>query len=313
MGWKNVKEAFSITHQVTTSEDAVYIGSRFVHNLVTIDRRTGKLSADNTFSEFLDRNYPALITATPEDLIRLIETPDEFKASIPVYTFRDGEVISKLCETPGWPNNTHDGELMYENRFSTDRDQVIRWAKDDLKAWTGTLKRRIKDLENELADTQSKLTNANARAADLNAKYPSPEAVPENLSAELPLFGGCRVADFDIHGRAICEGNPSLKKGDWLFPKSNCTSEWCYDLPPKDGSEFLAYDPELVDPAFQPDGIVLAVWAEQVAQVAEDRFKDGFVGSVWNDSTDSWEAQVINPVCWKHKPKSPSDMERGHD
>lgn len=32
-------------------------------------------------------------------------------------------------------------------------------------------------------------------------------------------FNGCQVAKIDEFGRAICEGNPDLKVGDWLFPE----------------------------------------------------------------------------------------------
>lgn len=32
-------------------------------------------------------------------------------------------------------------------------------------------------------------------------------------------FNGCRVAKIDEFGRAVVEGNPDLKVGDWLFPE----------------------------------------------------------------------------------------------
>lgn len=84
------------------------------------------------------------------------------------------------------------------------------------------------------------------------------------------------------------------------------TDNWQTDTPPKDGREFLAYDPDVVDPTYCPEGVVVAFWAEQVHQVAADRFEDAFIGAVWNEDTDGWEATVIHPAAWIPKPAAPA-------
>ena len=53
------------------------------------------------------------------------------KKSLPVYTYEGGEIIEHKCEAYGWPNLTDDGQVMYNNKFSSDRNEVVRWAKEN--------------------------------------------------------------------------------------------------------------------------------------------------------------------------------------
>ena len=173
MGWKNLKEAFDIDrHHVTVEDGNIQIGSGFVHDLVIVDTKTGEVRQNKTFSDFLSKAYPALERASQTRLLDLIKTPDTFKASIPVFTFRDGEIIECHCEELGYPNVTHDGQLMYENRFSGDIDQVVAWAKRDLEAWSDMLDRRKQEIETELASIKESLDFAKRKYLDLCDNYP---------------------------------------------------------------------------------------------------------------------------------------------
>lgn len=175
MGWKNIKEAFDIGHHVISEGGHIHIGSGLVHNLVSINQQTGEVHQNSTFSDFLDRHYPALKSASPNHILKLIRQPDQFAASIPVYTFDDGEIIECQCERPGYPNVTHDGRMMYENRFSTDRDQVIAWAKRDLGIWLRNLNEHVAHLEDELSETLGKQASAGSKLKALNSAYPDIE------------------------------------------------------------------------------------------------------------------------------------------
>lgn len=97
--------------------------------------------------------------AGPETLRQLVQSPDSFAAAVTVYTYCGGDIIEKQCETSGWPNVTHDGEMMYENTFSTDKDQVVVWAKENA--------------EKELAERQDHLASREANRAKLEADYPA--------------------------------------------------------------------------------------------------------------------------------------------
>ena len=175
MGWKALKEKFGIEHHVQVSNEGVCIGSGYIPTIVTINGTTGALEENTAFSSFVREKYPALLDASPEELLQLIQTPDVFSAAIPVYTYKDGEIIEELCETPGWPNVTHAGNMMFENTYSTDKATVIAWAKKSAALETRYLNDDIVRRENELAEARTQLAKAEAELARLDEDYPDIE------------------------------------------------------------------------------------------------------------------------------------------
>lgn len=173
MGWKKLKNAYAIGHQVIVESGHICIGSGYVQNLAAINISTGKLVRNGTFSDFLERNYPELAAATPSELKALAQAPDEFEANITIFTFRDGDIIECLCEKPEYPNVTHDGRMIYESRFSTSIEEVVVWAKRDLEIWTRNLDERIEQLEKELAETRQKRQTTIEKAQTLSTTYPT--------------------------------------------------------------------------------------------------------------------------------------------
>lgn len=173
MGWKNIKEKFGIQHHVQVTERGVCIGSGYVSDLVTINMATGSIEESRTFSGFLKENYPALLEASPQELVRLIAEPDTFTAAIPVYTYDESEIIEKRCEVLGWPNVTHDGCMMFANTFSTDKDEVVRWAKTNIACAVEGTHRRVAEVEQELARLRAQLAGYEDEQAKLQASYPA--------------------------------------------------------------------------------------------------------------------------------------------
>lgn len=173
MGWKNIKDTYRITHQVTVEDNTICIGSPMVHDLARIDMATGDIQENQTFSGFLEKTYPFLLSADPGYLRQLIDKPDVFKNDITVYTFEDGSILECQCEEPGYPNVTHDGQLMYENRFSTDRSQVVAWAKKDLECWYRNLGERIERLQSDIDEALDEHARVARKVRDLEAQYPT--------------------------------------------------------------------------------------------------------------------------------------------
>lgn len=178
MGWKNIKDAFGIEkHIVCVAEKGICIGSGYVHDLVVIDLQTGQVRENETFKGFLQKSYPSLGQASPEEVLALICSPDTFSASIPVFTYEGGLVIEKRCETLGWPNATHDGELMYENTFHTDKNTVIGWAKRSARLKVSHTAEHLERLKQQLADVEGDLVSARASVHQLETDHPGvPEA-----------------------------------------------------------------------------------------------------------------------------------------
>jgi hypothetical protein len=172
MGWKALKDAFGIEHHIYASEDGVCIGSGYIPNIVMISRTTGELEENSAFSSFVREKYPALREASAAELLALIQAPDVFAASIPVYTYKDGEIHEEFCETPGWPNTTHAGNLMYENTYSTDKAKVVAWAKRSAMLETHYLNEDIIRREAALVEARTRLATAETYRAKLDEDYP---------------------------------------------------------------------------------------------------------------------------------------------
>lgn len=173
MGWKNVKQHYGIGHIVANfPEKGLCIGSAYCHDLIlivdaerrlefhdTIDRRPTSIGCGLTVWRpvYLGRGEPfdgwvQRWSDNPAELRRQIDMPDTFERSVVVYTYDyDGNIIEKACEEPGWPNCTHDGLLMYENTFSTDRAEVVRWAKQNFLAAASNNRQVIREKEKDLA------------------------------------------------------------------------------------------------------------------------------------------------------------------
>jgi hypothetical protein len=120
--------------------------------------------------------------ADPATLKRLVSSPDTFEKSIRVYTYEGAEILEKFCETPGWPNVTHDGEMMYDNTFSTDRDTVVEWAINNARAGVTVLTRQVQDLLGDLREVQR-------READHRANFTTLGGDPAELPTQPALAG----------------------------------------------------------------------------------------------------------------------------
>ncbi|WP_052730507.1 hypothetical protein [Sphingomonas sp. SRS2] len=90
--------------------------------------------------------YQEEIEANPLMAKSLIDQPDTFERSIPVFTYEGADIIECACEELGWPNVTHDGRMMYENSFTPDRAQALRWAiksaRSGIEAWATNVAER---------------------------------------------------------------------------------------------------------------------------------------------------------------------------
>ena len=168
MGWKNVKEHYGITHIVQVTEKGICIGSSYVHNIIVI--RPGLKIGRSHIGGAEMMRLVAAMEADRSKLRALIEAPDTFAASIPVYTFTyDGEIVKKFCEAPGWPNITHDGQLMYDNTHFLDRAQAVAKARAELEASVQHRKDRCAWLRVELTQAEERRWAAEGAVARLVA------------------------------------------------------------------------------------------------------------------------------------------------
>lgn len=159
MGWKTIKEHYQIKHHVQVTAEGICIGSGYIHDLIVIgpDGKVAKPYRERDNNDLA--RYQRDFDADPAKLAELVGAPDTFAASITVYTYDSTthEIAEKQCEVPGWPNVTHDGEMMFENTFSTDRAQVVEWARRDCELALRWARERREDLEKELAENGERI------------------------------------------------------------------------------------------------------------------------------------------------------------
>ena len=159
MGWKAVKEHYNIEHNVKVDDGKICIGSGYIPDIITFDFE----------GNFYNRKDPCVWTkdselirlqqvldADPDLLKKLIKQEDTFTASIPVYTYSGAKITEHFCEELGYPNVTHDGLMMYENSFTTDRNEAIEWALKNAESAVKWEERRLGDLQKEIEDTKTR-------------------------------------------------------------------------------------------------------------------------------------------------------------
>ncbi len=167
MGWKNVKEGYQIQHLVCVTPDGICIGSGFIHDLIVIGLDgVVKKRFDGSSNDDL-RRYQQEMDADPMRLAQLVKSPDHFDTSITVYTYDGGDIIEKKCEAPGWPNVTHDGDMMYNNTYSSNRAEVVEWAKRNADAGIKIFERNIEETKTSLAELEALLAKTKGERAKL--------------------------------------------------------------------------------------------------------------------------------------------------
>lgn len=172
MGFKAFKDHFGIENHIVSIQDGVlHIGSDFVSRLVGFDMQTGKVLINDAFSGFLSKQYPEILNCTDEERLALIQTQDQFKQSIPVYTSLNGQIIEKKCEALGFPNVTHDGEIMYENSHFSNEADAVKYEQLNLQCKIEIQQSSISDLEAKLAEKKRNLAETKKQLDQLNSTY----------------------------------------------------------------------------------------------------------------------------------------------
>lgn len=173
MGFKAFKEHYGINdHIVSVHKGVISIGSDYVSNLVGIDMQTGAILINEAFSGFLVQKYPEILNSTNEERLALVQIKDQFSQSIPVYTSCNGQIIEKQCEELGFPNVTHDGEIMYQNTHYANKADAVEYAREDLGCRIEYYEGSIVDLEAKLAEKKGKLAESKKLLEELNNTYP---------------------------------------------------------------------------------------------------------------------------------------------
>jgi hypothetical protein len=132
MGWKALRDHYNISHVVSiNNSDEICIGSEFIPDLIRLDFDGEIISPE--YEEYLStkelNRYLNDFREDPVKLAEILGMDDTFDKSIPVYTHREGQVLTYYCEKLGWPNVTHFGELMHPYRYFVTEAEATAAAK----------------------------------------------------------------------------------------------------------------------------------------------------------------------------------------
>lgn len=173
MGWKNVKKHYQIQHLVSVQPDVgIQIGNVSVLDMILIDFNGEFVTRYENKDNPIFLRYQREMDADPDKLRELVQSSDTFLVSIPVYTCEDGKIIEKYCERPGWPNVTHDGCLMQQATFSTNKDVVIAWAKQYARLGKKRWEHEICEMDWRLVFCQRELEQVEHNLYQLELVYP---------------------------------------------------------------------------------------------------------------------------------------------
>lgn len=172
MGWKAVTDHYRIEHIVQMVAGDMHIGSAYIGDIIvvkpdgTIVKRPEKTSNTNLL------RYQQEIDADPIMFERLLSKTDVFPTSRTVYTWDENGIVRTSCDKTGWPNITHDGILMHDNRYSTDIMQVAEWARLDAEAMIRHHGDALLDAEKKADRARLDLAISRAMLARLDANHP---------------------------------------------------------------------------------------------------------------------------------------------
>lgn len=137
MGWKTIKDHYGIKHTVQVDYvdgkgDCICIGSGFIPKLITISLDGCVLSRYESLPSSLEGVYTRMLVDYKTGLLQsLVVKHDTFVSWWPVYYPDHGLIHEDFCEQYGYPNITHSGALMFDNKhFKTVKEARVALLED---------------------------------------------------------------------------------------------------------------------------------------------------------------------------------------
>ncbi len=166
-------------YRVADWDTFIAVGSPLCHNLIAVDKETLALTyALDTFKKgraALDSSKDELlfIWDTLQSLIDsgqiqdIINGQDTIENPLPVFTYKDGQIIETSTDTYGWPNVTIDGKEMDGDHFPTKDEAIERAVRhyenriENLEIDREEMARRLADIDRQIEQNSKYLSSMN--------------------------------------------------------------------------------------------------------------------------------------------------------
>lgn len=161
-------------YSVSNHSDYIAIGSPYCHDLISVNKETlqvkyvldtfreGRKCFEET-SRQSEKTELLFIWDKLHELIKngqihdIINGKDEIENPLPVFTFKDGELIESCTDKYGYPNTDDNGVCMYDNTHFAKKEDAIKAGIQDAIAGQNICNRRINDLKEELSKVKAEL------------------------------------------------------------------------------------------------------------------------------------------------------------
>lgn len=134
MGIYKFIETFELEDvNVEKTKDHISIGNGYVHDFITVYfdgtiRASDIISEDGPWGDKLKK----LKEISKVELFKIVFSEDFLHTAMhAVYYEKNGKLCKTYCKTPGYPNTTIEGDLMYENtHFSSKKEAEKRMIEE---------------------------------------------------------------------------------------------------------------------------------------------------------------------------------------
>lgn len=161
---RKLTKILDTTYTVADHGKYIGVGSPLCHNLFSVDKETLEIKyaldtfkvgraalADRDFDHGLrvwDRLHELVASGEIQDILN---GSDDIENPLPVFTFRDGEIVETVTDAYGWPNTTADGRLMHDNDYFPTRNKALAWGIKECSAEIDWRSKRVAEIQSESA------------------------------------------------------------------------------------------------------------------------------------------------------------------
>ncbi len=159
---------------VSHDEKYVTIGSPYIHDIMKICKKSleihmkegsGKHGWDRVFNVLRDLKERG-------ELREIVDGENELENPIPCYAYDGkGGIKESMADEVKWPNNTLEGEMIYDNGWFSTRQEAIDRGVENCKYCIEFQNERINYLQEQVSDLENDLQNQEEYLRMLEMEY----------------------------------------------------------------------------------------------------------------------------------------------
>ena len=159
---RKLKELLQTSYIIQESGDYVYIGSAYIHDIITINKFTLKLTGDIRDFKELTRIYNECEKLIQNgEMKSIVSNNDNIEGMQKVYVWSNWEgLIETYTDNPKWPNTDYTGRLLYDNTTFINKQEAIEYGIKSLcsaiESWNDQLQEDMRSIEK----IQTRLNNS---------------------------------------------------------------------------------------------------------------------------------------------------------